>query len=232
MKKRSNAKKIKATKKVGKKLETNYYEKLVSGLKKTVRSPSRPSRPRVVRKAVKKAPVSDIERAFIDFFKKKQAGKKVPVYNTKTKRVEHAPTKKIEVSPKVEHAYDLKRGRSKKNIQRDIVKKFISKLDRKAKFDEATNTYKLGKSTFTKKEMQKYQDEIREATKEYEKMLRETESYGTHEKGERLEDFWTTTQWNVLTDILGAGLDLQEFKSKYPEAYARIFGGDEDNYEI
>lgn len=245
-------KQVKKSKSKASKLETKYYESLLKNIEKTskkqapkkVRS-SRSSGAKIRAKIeARKLPVkiktrkAKVSKTSIDYYSnladqvtksiaKKPSIKNISKANKAKAIIDSAKNQKI----KVKTNYELKKGRLKSDIQKDIVKKFITKIDKKAKYNAKTKTFSLGKSIFSKLEMARYQDEIRQATREYEKMVQEANNFAKMEGEQMLEQTFTDKQLNVLFDIVNSGMDLEEFKSKYPDDYERLFGS-EDPWEI
>lgn len=237
-------KQVKKSRSKASKLETKYYESLLKNIGKTTKK-SKPKQVRSSRGLSAKISTKrvrtnakKIRKDSIDYYSnladqvtksiaKKPSIKNISKANKAKAIIETAKNQKI----KVKANYELKKGRLKSDIQKDIVKKFITKIDKKAKYNAKTKTFSLGKSIFSKLEMARYQDEIRQATREYEKMVQEANNFAEMEGEQMLEQTFTDKQLNVLFDIVNSGMDLEEFKSKYPDDYERLFGS-EDPWEI
>ena len=106
-----------------------------------------------------------------------------------------------------------------------ITKIVLNRLaSRNWKYDKNTNQFSMtGRSPFNKSTLRRFESEINAATKLFHQMMAQ------QIMGEEVENI-NTKQMDVLLHIYSHDMDLQEFASKYPDAYERIF--DEDYYDI
>lgn len=105
-----------------------------------------------------------------------------------------------------------------------ITKIVLNRLaNRNWKYDKNTNQFSMtGRSPFNKSTLRRFESEINAATKLFQQMMAQ------QIMGE-VENI-NTKQMDFLLHIYSHDIDLQEFASKYPDAYERIFG--EDYYDI
>lgn len=89
------------------------------------------------------------------------------------------------------------------------------------KYNAKTRTISsVGKSPFTKKELKLYQQHINKEVKAWHKSLKEFLVSKGHL---RIQDNLTDKQLMVIQNLVVNGYTIDEFASKYPDAFLRIF---------
>ena len=86
------------------------------------------------------------------------------------------------------------------------------------KYDKKTNTFKVvGRSPFNKKTILKHQAKINQVAQRFQQLL--SDKLQDISGLENINDY----QVDVLANIYNSGIDIEVFKSNYPDAFERIF---------